>query len=212
MFISRIQNGIDHLKDPIKSSILKDYLSEEQYNSFEENLNIQANKKELEKLLDEENKELIKITNYINKDYSKIYLELIILIKAIIDTLLLSYFDKIFKNIKEIKINENVNNQSIIIGSYNENIYWRGISFKNSISSYGYSYIINLFIKISKWILIFKFQVFWILIYIMQYLIIDIIFKEELERIIGIKSIEDLTNGKTDVEAYINNKAIIYYH
>ena len=69
----------------------------------------------------------------------------------------------------------------------------RGISFKNSISSYGYSYIINLFIKISKWILIFKFQVFWILIYIMQYLIIDIIFKEELERIIGIKSIEDLT-------------------
>ena len=27
----------------------------------------------------------------------------------------------------------------------------------------------------------------------MQYLIIDIIFKEELERIIGIKSIEDLT-------------------
>ena len=123
MFISKIQNGIDHLKDPIKSSILKDYLSEEQYNSFEENLNIQANKKELEKLLDEENKELIKITNYINKDYSKIYLELIILIKAIIDTLLLSYFDKIFKNIKEIKINENVNNQSIIIGSYNENIY-----------------------------------------------------------------------------------------
>ena len=125
MFISKIQNGIDHLKDPIISSlnILKDYLSEEQYNSFEENLNIQANKKELEKLLDEENKELIKITNYINKDYSKIYLELIILIKAIIDTLLLSYFDKIFKNIKEIKINENVNNQSIIIGSYNENIY-----------------------------------------------------------------------------------------
>ena len=130
MFISKIQNGIDHLKDPIKSSILKDYLSEEQYNSFEENLNIQANKKELEKLLDEENKELneenkelIKITNYINKDYSKIYLELIILIKAIIDTLLLSYFDKIFKNIKEIKINENVNNQSIIIVSYNENIY-----------------------------------------------------------------------------------------
>ena len=55
-------------------------------------------------------------------------------------------------------------------------------------------------------------QVFWILIYIMQYLIIDIIFKEEFERIIGIKSIEDLTNGKTDVEAYINNKAIIYYH
>ena len=123
MFISKIQNGIDHLKDPIKSSILKDYLSEEQYNSFEENLNIQANKKELEKLLDEENKELIKITNYINKDYSKIYLELIILIKVIIDTLLLSYFDKIFKNIKEIKINENVNNQSIIIVSYNENIY-----------------------------------------------------------------------------------------
>ena len=123
MFKSKIQNGIDHLKDPIKSSILKDYLSEEQYNSFEENLNIQANKKELEKLLDEENKELIKITNYINKDYSKIYLELIILIKAIIDTLLLSYFDKIFKNIKEIKINENENNQSIIIGSYNENIY-----------------------------------------------------------------------------------------
>jgi len=123
MFISKIQNGIDHLKDPINSSILKDYLSEEQYNSFEENLNIQANKKELEKLLDEENKELIKITNYINKDYSKIYLELIILIKAIIDTLLLSYFDKIFKNIKEIKINENVNNQSIIIVSYNENIY-----------------------------------------------------------------------------------------
>ena len=125
MFISKIQNGIDHLKDLIKSSlnILKDYLSEEQYNSFEENLNIQANKKELEKLLDEENKELIKITNYINKDYSKIYLELIILIKAIIDTLLLSYFDKIFKNIKEIKINENVNNQSIIIVSYNENIY-----------------------------------------------------------------------------------------
>lgn len=125
MFISKIQNGIDHLKDPIQSSlnILKDYLSEEQYNSFEENLNIQANKKELEKLLDEENKELIKITNYINKDYSKIYLELIILIKAIIDTLLLSYFDKIFKNIKEIKINENVNNQSIIIVSYNENIY-----------------------------------------------------------------------------------------
>ena len=123
MFILKIQNGIDHLKDPIKSSILKDYLSEEQYNSFEENLNIQANKKELEKLLDEENKELIKITNYINKDYSKIYLELIILIKAIIDTLLLSYFDKIFKNIKEIKINENVNNQSIIIVSYNENIY-----------------------------------------------------------------------------------------
>ena len=77
----------------------------------------------MEKLLDEENKELIKITNYINKDYSKIYLELIILIKAIIDTLLLSYFDKIFKNIKEIKINENVNNQSIIIVSYNENIY-----------------------------------------------------------------------------------------
>ena len=34
----------------------------------------------------------------------------------------------------------------------------------------------------------------------MQYLIIDIIFKEELERIIGIKSIEDLTNGKTDVK------------
>ena len=127
MFISKIQNGIDHLKDPIKSSlnILKDYLSEEQYNSFEENLNTQANKiiEELEKLLDEENKELIKITNYINKDYSKIYLELIILIKAIIDTLLLSYFDKIFKNIKEIKINENVNNQSIIIVSYNENIY-----------------------------------------------------------------------------------------
>ena len=55
-------------------------------------------------------------------------------------------------------------------------------------------------------------QVFWILIYIMQYLIIDIIFKEELKRIIGIKSIEDLTNGKTDVEAYINNNAIIYYH
>ncbi len=77
----------------------------------------------MEKLLDEENKELIKITNYINKDYSKIYLELIILIKAIIDTSLLSYFDKIFKNIKEIKINENVNNQSIIIVSYNENIY-----------------------------------------------------------------------------------------
>ena len=50
------------------------------------------------------------------------------------------------------------------------------------------------------------------MIYIMQYLIIDIIFKEEFERIIGIKSIEDLTNGKTDVEAYINNKAIIYYH
>ena len=121
MFISKIQNGIDHLKDPIKSSILKDYLSEEQYNSFEENLNIQANKKELEKLLDEENKELIKMTNYINNDYSKIYLELIILIKAII--VLLSYFDKIFKNIKEIKINENVNNQSIIICSYNENIY-----------------------------------------------------------------------------------------
>ncbi len=46
----------------------------------------------------------------------------------------------------------------------------------------------------------------------MQYLIIDIIFKEEFERIIGIKSIEDLTNGKTDVEAYINNNAIIYYH
>jgi hypothetical protein len=46
----------------------------------------------------------------------------------------------------------------------------------------------------------------------MQYLIIDIIFKEELERIIGIKSIEDLTNGKTYVEAYINNNAIIYYH
>ena len=40
MFISKIQNGIDHLKDPIKSSILKDYLSEEQYNSFEENLNM----------------------------------------------------------------------------------------------------------------------------------------------------------------------------
>ena len=55
-------------------------------------------------------------------------------------------------------------------------------------------------------------QVFLILIYIMQYLIIDIIFKEELERIIGIKSIEDLTNGKTDVEAYINNNAITYYH
>ena len=109
MFISKIQNGIDHLKDPIISSlnILKDYLSEEQYNSFEENLNTQANKiiEELEKLLDEENKELIKITNYINNDYSKIYLEVIISIKAIIDTLLLSYFDKIFKNIKEIKIN-----------------------------------------------------------------------------------------------------------
>ena len=65
MFISKIQNGIDHLKDPIKSSlnIHKDYLSEEQYNSFEENLNTQANKiiEELEKLLDEENKELIKL-------------------------------------------------------------------------------------------------------------------------------------------------------
>ena len=48
----------------------------------------------MEKLLDEKNKELIKITNYINKDYSKIYLELIILIKAIIDTLLLSYLIK----------------------------------------------------------------------------------------------------------------------
>ena len=29
---------------------------------------------------------------------------------------------------------------------------------------------------------------------------------------IGIKAIEDLTNGKTDVEAYINNNAITYYH
>ena len=46
MFISKIQNGIENLKDPIKLSlnILKDYLSEEQYNSFEENLNTQVNK------------------------------------------------------------------------------------------------------------------------------------------------------------------------
>ena len=29
---------------------------------------------------------------------------------------------------------------------------------------------------------------------------------------IGIKIIEDLTNGKTDVEAYIHNNAITYYH
>ena len=29
---------------------------------------------------------------------------------------------------------------------------------------------------------------------------------------IGIKAIEYLTNGKTDVEAYINNNAITYYH
>ncbi len=47
MFISKIQNGIDHLKDPIKSllNILKDYLSEKQYNSFKENLNPQEIKK-----------------------------------------------------------------------------------------------------------------------------------------------------------------------
>ena len=29
---------------------------------------------------------------------------------------------------------------------------------------------------------------------------------------IGINATEDLTNGKTDVEAYINNNAITYYH
>ena len=167
----------------------------------------------MEKLLNEENKELIKITNYITKDYSKIYLELIILIKAIIDTLLLSYFDKIFKNIKEIKINENVDNQSIIVDSYKENVCGRVITFKNSISNYGYSYIINLFYKD------FKMN---INIQVSGYSDIDsyyaipnyryYVYGRIGDGTIGIKAIEDLTNGKTDVEAYINNNAVTYYH
>ena len=217
MLISKIQKGIDHLKDPIISSlnILKDYLSEEQYNSFEENLNNQADKiiEELENLLKEENKELTKIYNSINNDYSTLYVEVIVTIKAIIDTLLLTYFDKIFKKIKDIKVNESVNGSPIIIKKYQANMFGRIVTFENSVSNYGYSHMINLFYKDYKMN---------INIEVSGYSDIDSYYSMTNHRYklkgligdgkIGINAIEDLTNGKTNVEAYINNNAITYYH
>ena len=217
MLISKIQQGIDHLKDPIKSSLnlLKDYLSEEQYNSFEENLNNQADKiiEELEKFVKEENKILTKITNYIDNDNSTTYVKLIVAIKAIIDTLLLTYFDKIFKKLKQIKVNKKVDNLKTEIKSYTENVYGRRVTFKNSPSNYGFSYIINLFYKEYK---------MYINIEVSGYSEIDSYYSMTNHRYsikgrigdgtIGINAIEDFTNGKTDVKAYINNKAVTYYH
>ena len=148
IFISKIKNIIEHIKDPIESSltILKDYLTNEQYISLEEKLNNQSNKiiQELQKLLEEHSKQFSKITNIINNDYPTIYSEIYILIKVIIDTLLLTYFDKIFKKMKKIEFSgkKDIKN-GYVISEFSENMFGTTVSFTNKAISYGYSYSMN---------------------------------------------------------------------
>lgn len=214
-FLLTIKNSIEHIKDPIIPylDLLKDYLSNEQYNSFELNLNTQSDKiiKELQKLYQKESNELAKISNFINNDYKKIYPEIYLIIKVIIDTILLSYFDKIFKNMKKIEISEKKNLNNLLINSFSENMFGDIITFDSHITSYGYSYIINLIYDDYK--IITNLEAGGYCNINAEHQIGNVVSKingKLGDGEIGIKTISDLTSGKVELNAYIKQNESAY--
>ena len=214
-FLSKIKNSIEHIKDPIIPSLdlLKDYLTTEQYNSFELNLNEQSDKiiKELQKLYQQESKELAKISNYINNDYKQIYSEIYLLIKIIIDTLLLSYFDKIFKKMKKIEISENKQINDLVINSFSENMFGDTTTFNSHVTSYGYSYVMKLLYEDYK--IITNLEAGGYCNINAEHSVGDVrskIYGKLGDGKIGINSIGDLTFGKVELTAYIKQNESSY--
>ena len=214
-FLSKIKNSIEHLKDPIIPSLdlLKDYLTTDQYNSFELNLNAQSDKiiKELLKLYQQESKELTKISNYINNDYKQIYSEIYLIIKVIIDTLLLSYFDKIFKHMKKIEISEKKIKNDLVINSFSENMFGDITTFNSHITSYGYSYVMKLIYE--DYQIKTNLEAGGYCNINAEHTVGDI--KSTIngrlgDGKIGIKAIGDLTIGKIELTAYINQHQSSY--
>jgi hypothetical protein len=214
-FLSKIKNSIEHIKDPIIPSLdlLKDYLTTEQYNSFELNLNEQSDKiiKELQKLYQQESKELTKISNYINNDYKQIYSEIYLLIKIIIDTLLLSYFDKIFKKMKKIEISDNKQINDLVINSFSENMFGDTTTFNSHVTSYGYSYVMKLLYEDYK--IITNLEAGGYCNINAEHNVANVrstIYGKLGDGKIGINSIGDLTFGKVELTAYIKQNESSY--
>ena len=216
IFTSKVNNIIEHIKDPIVSSltILKDYLTNEQYISFEEKLNNQSNKiiQELQKLLEEQSKEFSKITNLINNDYPSNYSEIYILIKVIIDTILLTYFDKIFKKMKKIEFSDKKDiKNGYVISELSENMFGTVISFKNQAISYGYSHKMN--VNYNNYKMNIKLEAG-------GYSDIDALYQNGNykyiingrlgDSLIGFNAIEDFTSQKTELIGYIQQNEFAY--
>ena len=215
-FSNTVKNAVEHLKDPIKPSLdlLKDYLTDEELNSFENNLNTQSDKivNELKRLLQNEIKQLGKISNYINNDYQSIYSEVYVIIKVIIDALLLSYFDKIFKDMKTINVSENTKMENgYIANEFSENMNGDIVVFKSSTNEYGFSHTINLLYEDYKIITNIEGG---------GYANINALYQSGDFRNsiygtlgngqIGIKTIGDLTTGKVELTAYIKQNESSY--
>ena len=215
-FSNTVKNAIEHLKDPIKPSLdlLKDYLTDEELNSFENNLNTQSDKivNELKRLLQNEIIQLGKISNYINNDYQSIYSEVYVIIKVIIDALLLSYFDKIFKDMKTINVSENTKMENgYIANEFSENMNGDIVVFKSSTNEYGFSHTINLLYEDYKIITNIEGG---------GYANINALYQSGDFRNsiygtlgngqIGIKTIGDLTTGKVELTAYIKQNESSY--
>lgn len=215
-FSNTVKNAVEHLKDPIKPSLdlLKDYLTDEELNSFENNLNTQSDKivNELKRLLQNEIKLLGKISNYINNDYQSIYSEVYVIIKVIIDALLLSYFDKIFKDMKTINVSENTKMENgYIANEFSENMNGDIVVFKSSTNEYGFSHTINLLYEDYKIITNIEGG---------GYANINALYQSGDFRNsiygtlgngqIGIKTIGDLTTGKVELTAYIKQNESSY--
>ena len=215
-FSNTVKNAVEHLKDPIKPSLdlLKDYLTDEELNSFENNLNTQSDKivNELKRLLQNEIIQLGKISNYINNDYQSIYSEVYVIIKVIIDALLLSYFDKIFKDMKTINVSENTKMENgYIANEFSENMNGDIVVFKSSTNEYGFSHTINLLYEDYKIITNIEGG---------GYANINALYQSGDFRNsiygtlgngqIGIKTIGDLTTGKVELTAYIKQNESSY--
>ena len=216
IFISKVNNIIEHIKDPIESSltILKDYLTNEQYILFKEKLNNQSNKiiQELQKLLEGQSKEFSKISNLINNDYPSIYSEIYVLLKVIIDTILLTYFDKIFKKMKKIEFSDKKDiKKGYIISQLSENMFGTIVSFKNQAIAYGYSHKMNINYKDYKMNINLEAGGYSDIDALYQNGNYKYIINGRLgDSLIGFNAIEDFTSQKTELIGYIQQNEFSY--
>ena len=144
-----MKNMIEHLSDPIDNSLihLKDYLNENQYNSFKTNLNTQSQniKKYLQDFYKKENihiSDSIKVINGLSSIYNSIENE----IKTKINDDLTKYSNLIFNQLKPLNIQSGSipNNQTLTLGSFSEDILGEVIQFKATIPDSIYSYSLQL--------------------------------------------------------------------
>ena len=139
---------IEHISDPIDNSLINliDYLNETQYNSFETNIKTQSEniKKYLQDFYNNENihiSDSIKVISDLPSIYNSIENE----IKTKTDNYLTTYSNKIFNQLKSIKIDsgKKTNKKKLTLGKFKEDVCGEKITFGSSVPNYNYRYIIQ---------------------------------------------------------------------